>query len=358
MSPALLHKAMDYPDLPKFDSSEHTIALLKGAGTECESMSTNPLEGRVESRDYVLKFIQKLQGEEFQETSACEVWANETVLFFTAHRYHIFFRFLDYYNVHKLLKDMKMKKTPVRSVVRISGNEEYIFPEFERKLFPEAKVQSLEEFEDIKTCFKTVVLVPKSYASPMFQCKNSLSLKNRCMGCNGSGLNGTDINLFKNRVLNACASNGQLPKMNGSLIVLVSRHPYLRNGEDNLRYFERVLENEKKLVDALESSFPKTKVEVIQLEKLSVCEQIAYAHNADVFLGVHGSGLVHLWWTQDDAVIYEMEPMFEVGNPTFRMLSKLTGRTYHSEHVLGTRNLLSANVKNVISNLKTFSRLH
>ena len=66
------------------------------------------------------------------------------------------------------------------------------------------------------------------------------------------------------------------------------------------------------------------------MEDLPICEQIRYAHDADVLIGVHGAGLVHLWWIQEEALMFEFVPKYKISNPTFKELSALVGRNYYS----------------------------
>ena len=258
--------------------------------------------------------------------------------------------------MHRLLEDAILKFN-ISRIIRLSGSDNYMFPRFDATLFPEVKVQTLEDFKDVKTCFRNVVLVPKSYASPIFQCKNRVWLRTRCMQCDGKGKNETHISSFRSRVLKVCSHRVRDMAANKShgLIVLVSRAPYLRNKKDNVRNFERVLDNEAELAGKIRGNFTNSTVKVVHLESLDLCEQVAYAHNADIYMGVHGSGLVHLWWIRDDALVYEMEPHYEIANPTFRMLARLAGRNYHSDFVGGGWKLVHAYVNTVISNLKKYS---
>ena len=396
VSPDVLAKVMYDPDRPKFEANRHSVVLLGGMDTECRDIDLDAVAWRMEGGDYVFKVVSSLAAaaeEEENKTSSqspavCDVWINETTLFFTAHRFHIYFRFLDYFNVHKLLEDFerkrrregeerggggerRYKRKPFR-VVRISGSDNYHFPEFDRALFPEAKVQALDDFKNVTTCFREVILVPKSYASTIFQCKSRMSLTRECRRCNGTGLNETDISAFSRRVLKACDSEignvsreEEEEKEGGDgrkrkLIVLVSRRPYLRNQNDKLERFQRVLDNERELVRALKEAFGKndtTTVEVVHLENAPICWQVAHGRRADVFLGVHGSGLVHLWWMRDEALAYELEPSYQVGNPTFHMLSTLAGRNYQSEFVTGGYKLVRTDVRSVIENIKRYSKL-
>lgn len=360
ISPSLFLKALSDADYPDFDNNDHSLALLEGAGTECVEMTSDNLAQRVESGDYVLRVVNELRDEARQHTSSCDVWINETVFFFTAHRFHIYFRFLDYFNMHKLLEDMRRHtSTSGYRIIRISGSDGYNFQDFDHDLFPEVKVQTLDDLEDKKTCFKKVILVPKSYASPIFQCKNHVTLRAKCLLCDGKGLTGTQIHSFKERVLSACAINHKLPsKRNDSkLVIVVSRRPYKRGRNSNNDDFERVMDNEDSLTQEIKSTFTNTNVELVHLENLSLCDQIAHGHNADVFLGVHGSGLVHLWWMREEALVFEMEPHYEIGNPTFRMLSRLAGQRYHSEAIGGGWKTVHVNIPSIIKSMKKFATL-
>lgn len=353
VAPDILAQVMYDADRPRFEQNMHSVAFLNGMDTECVNMSTDKLSTRVESGDYVFKVIKAIKEEKTRSPVVCDVWINETTFFFTAHRFHIFFRFLDYFNVHKLVEDLKHTIPPGARIVRISGSDNYHFPDFDQALFPEMRVHSLDELKDAKTCFKEVVLVPKSYASTIFQCKNHMSLMSKCSKCDGKGLNETDISKFSNRVLKACSSRNKLPeKDKKKLLVLVSRRPYLRNQNDKLDRFERVLDNEAELKRALREAFENTTIKVLRLENMGICDQIAYGHNADVFVGVHGSGLVHLWWMRDKTLLYEMEPHYQVGNPTFRVLSYLSGHNYHSDFATGGYHTVHSDVNGVVENIK------
>ncbi len=103
-------------------------------------------------------------------------------------------------------------------------------------------------------------------------------------------------------------------------ITLISRKPYERwQGDQANANFRRVLENENQLVLALNKlNSPKANVTVVHLEQMDICEQVRAASESDVLMGVHGAGLVHLWWLRDDAAIVELEPNNQRSNPSFR----------------------------------------
>lgn len=164
VAPSVLMRAMYDADRPNFEDYKHAISLLRGADTECRDMAMGSIFTLMPSGDYVLKVVKNIAEEgRTQNVSVCEVWINETVFFFTAHRFHIYFRFLDYYNVHKLIGDYRdLIRSSTFRIIRISGSDNYYFPDFDQALFPEAKVQALEDLTKVKTCFREVILVPKS----------------------------------------------------------------------------------------------------------------------------------------------------------------------------------------------------
>ena len=100
---------------------------------------------------------------------------------------------------------------------------------------------------------------------------------------------------------------------------------YRRFEGDKLTKFERVFVNSAELIDSLKKAYPMTNICTMYAEEMDICDQIKLVHQADVFLGVHGAGLVHLWWLQDHALMFELVPRSQLSNPTFKMLSTLTG---------------------------------
>ena len=358
ISPRLLAKAMIDADHTKFIRSEPSIALLGGCGTECNLPSLDKLKHRMESGDYVWHVINKVKEEELQSASVCENWIEDDVFLFTAHRFHIYFRFLDYFNVHKLIEDLNHTLSHRYHIIRVSGSDDYHFPKFDKMLFPEVEVLTLDHLDDVKTCFKKVILVPKSYASILYQCKMPCSAQLKCADCNGKGLMNTQISSFRERVLKACSlSNRSVTYGRNFSIIFVSRQPYLRNKNDKIDHFERVMDNEKELLLGLKYHFNTTVVQRVHLEDLGLCEQIRIVHNSDIYMGVHGAGLVHLWWLKEDSLVYEMVPHYETGNPTFDTLARLSGRRYHSSQIGGKLKAVHAQVSEIVKDLDKYSSL-
>ena len=112
---------------------------------------------------------------------------------------------------------------------------------------------------------------------------------------------------------------------NATTVTVISRKPYTRwKGDDAEKNFHRVLENEDELVERLQSLKKELNlfVNVVHLEAMKICEQIQSSASSDILIGVHGAGLVHLWWlVKKHATIIELEPGSQAGNPSFRKVN-------------------------------------
>ena len=355
LRPSKLAAALFDADNVKFAWNEDCVQILEDKGTSCPKPNSAEVAGFMEDGDYIRHLVSIVAKGKQTTSSVCQKWINKTAFLFTTHPSHIYFRFLDYYNLHKALSDYNLHEDDC-DVVRVStGTSEYHYQDFEQALYP--NVIHISDFPSIVTCYRRVVLVPKSYASTPFQCKMHWSLKEQCMKCDGRGMSNSDLQTFRKRVLNACSLDDEKHFKNSS-VVLISRKPYIRSPDDELRKFERVLTNEGDLVKGIKSTFPSTNVTVAHLEDLPVCDQVRYANQADVLLAVHGAGLVHLWWLRDESLALEMEPHYEAGNPSFEVLSKLTGRKYRNNFIGGDSRYVNVNVKEIIGILGSQESLH
>ena len=307
----------------------------------------------MEGGDYVKWFVDDLiSNPPLQQSTTCQHWINETAFIFSSHSHHIYFRFLAYYSIHKSLLDHHVEPGNYR-IFRLTEGYNYLFPDYEQALFP--SVQKITDLPDDSYCFKKVVLVPKCYATILFQCKMQYEIRDRCLECDGQGLTGTSLISFRSRVLTACGlTDTPKHKNEPKFIAVVLRKPYTRFKDDHPSSFERVLTNSKELITGLETSFPDFIIKSLHMEDLTVCQQVSYTHDADFLIGVHGAGLVHLWWLREEAVMIEMEPYFEMGNPSFKTLAKLTGRHYEGIPIDGTSGGVHVDVHDVINRIKSF----
>ena len=334
-----------------------TINLLRYDNPKslCENSSVHYLESRTSPKNFEPKLTRHLLESEKLSPNVCDTWINKTTFLHISNSYHIYFRFLDLYNLHRAILDYNVQSTGQLQVLRIGNiQRDYMFPEFDKALFPGAL--SLEDIQDWGTvCFKKAILVPRSYQSVSFQCKMNRKLMKRCFECDGKGLKGSPFHTFRTRVLRACNITQAHNASQNPHLVIVSRQAYKHwPGFNSSTSFKRVLSNEAEMVDGIKDAFPHVRVDVVHMENLDICEQVRYAVKADVLLGVHGAGLVHLWWLREEAAVFELEPAFQASNPSFRMLATLTGRNYVSELIGGVATEVTVNVDQLISSLKSF----
>ena len=183
-----------------------------------------------------------------------------------------------------------------------------------------------------RVCFRHAVLVPNGYGSVPFRCKMEANTRKKCIDCAGPKEESHPTVTFARRVRATCGLEKRPQQSNTTMITLISRKPYTRwKGDKADQNFHRVLENEDELVEALQRAGKDLsfKVEVVHLETMEICEQVEKAASSDILMGVHGAGLVHLWWlSKKDATLIELEPSSQVANPSFRTLSALTGKKY------------------------------
>jgi hypothetical protein len=325
-----------------------SLNLLLGTEMSCSSPSAFPLLKKTDKDDFQYVVTHHLLASERLSPSVCDAWINKTVFFHVSNSLHIYFRFNDLYSVHKAILDYGGPEGSYQ-VLRI-GNlwRNYMFPEFDKALFPGAlTLMDLQERYNGTVCLKKVFLSPRSYQSVPFRCKMASSLKQKCFACKAG--TGSPFYSFRARVLKAC--NITVVCKNTSRLTIVSRKAYKRWSKDNAKDFGRILENEKEMITQIRKTFPNVTVRVVHLEDLGICDQVKSAVEADVMMGVHGAGLVHFWWLRDEATGLELEPSFEITNPSFRMLTSLAGRKYQSVRISGRKSVV-VKIDSVIKKLK------
>ena len=270
----------------------------------------------------------------------CEAWVEETAFVFTSSCEHVYFRFMAWYSLYKSLLDHGALGSHV--ILRVDETHHaYMFADFERRLFP--GLYPVQELRQKRLCFRKLVTSPWMYSSVPFECKQKRMLRQRCHACGGGGGGSRNASsalssfaLFRKHVLSTCGVDDALPPLGDprhpKSVVVILRKQYKRHPYDAGK-IERVLENEGDLVSGLRWRFPGADVQGIHPEDMDICEQIAVVHRADVLVGLHGAGLVHLWWLRHSAVVVELVPGYERDNPTFRMLAALTGTSYISHNI-------------------------
>ena len=350
-----LQKAVVDCDACNIDGSG-SFHLIRNNRTHCPHPNVNTLQSYTERNDPVYRSMKEITSAPVVPSDSCHLWINKTAYFFHSQRYHIYFRLYSYYNLYKTLLDRKARPGDY-IVVRMAEATGYKFEKFERSLFPE--LVTLSEFPNQRVCFREVVFAPWTYACVMFRCKMEGSTKQRCLQCNGKGLLGTAPMIFRTRALQACSLEDQTPEQRKSRkmksIVFVKRKPYNRWKGDFSHNFQRVLSNQDSLISELKAHFSKASVHDVFMEDMDICEQMQLVHDCDVYVGVHGAGLVHAWWLHDDAAVLELVPSSQAGNPSFKTLTMVTGRRYHSLSISGSTYRVSVDVKRTISLIESIA---
>ena len=320
---------------------------------QCDDTDYTALGKYVEESNFIVRLV-KTAGQN-STRGECSFTTSDTVYLYVGDAVHIYFKFLAWYNLFKSIEDNGGGHP---TVLRLpNGNIPFAFPEMEKSLFQNAiALEDVAESDSVH-CFEKLVLVPWSFASVLFRCKMSRTLLSQCIKCNGKGLANTTFMKFRQKVLNACSlQDSERDGNKGTLnkIVVILRKPYEQYNGDSPKKFLRLLVNSEELLKKLNSTFVNTSVIPAHMEDLSLYEQIQLAHTADVLVGVHGAGLVHLWWLQDHALMFEIVPRTQVGNPTFKMLSTLTGRRYHEYRIasVGDKMIKIPNVQDLVEKLE------
>ena len=338
---------------PRKIGSSPELSLLTGE-KNCPSLSLSGVHKNIEEGEPNRQLLDKIAEKKRESSSVCQEWINKTTFLYNGDQsIHIYFRMNAYYNLHKAIARERVVPGDF-VIIRHRSNSKYLFPEWERKLFPE--MIHVDELPNKTICFRKLVLVPSSYWCILFVCKMASNVRGSCFNCKGRGLYGNSLYSFRHRVISSCGLVDEEHHV-GNRITIVSRTPYKRWSKDTPQNFQRILGNENDLVKAIRKNFPHTNVTVAHMEALDICTQIGLAHGADVIMGVHGAGLVHLWWLQEDGLAFELNPVFQVSNPTFKMLSTLTGRNYVSVTATGTKHKVTVNVDSVINELKSRTSL-
>ena len=104
------------------------------------------------------------------EDSQCDKWIEKPALLHVSNAVHIYFKFLDLYNVHKAAfdDDLLDNEFTVVRIGNLAGDRlEYMHAEFEEKLFggSELKLIDLAKERVGTVCFRKAVMVPNAYAS-------------------------------------------------------------------------------------------------------------------------------------------------------------------------------------------------
>ena len=304
------------------------VELLENDLVSCKSPNIQEVYKTTESNDHTRCMVEEsLRRPPSLKRSDCQRWISEPTFLFLGVNVHVYFEFITWYNVYKSILDQG-NIGPYKVIRVASANFQYLFGDYEKLLFP--GIEFVQNMTEELVCFERLILPPRGFASLLFRCKMEGNIRSQCFKCNGKGRPGTAIRSFRTQALKACSLDDSIPiagYRNPKRIVIILRKQYKRHPSDKPGNFNRVLSNSDQLIAEIKSKF---KVDVVSFhgEDLPVCEQIRIVHDADIFIGVHGAGLVHAWWLRDNALLFEIVPSDQSGNPTFKMLTTLAGLNY------------------------------
>ena len=283
----------------------------------------------------------------------CERWISDTTILFKGCNNHVYFEFLLWYGVFKAIIDHNLQEA--FQVIRCKGENFTYYPafaEFEKLLFP--NIMFMEDLQEKSICFKKLIILPEHFDSLLYRCKMESDILEKCYQCNGKDRSGTIIDMYRSHVLRTCSVDDSV-QVSGyrspQKIVYLRRKQYLRRPNDAAGKFHRMVSNADQMLAELSATF-NTTVTYFYGEDHSVCEQIQLVHDADILIGVHGAGLIHAWWLQKDALLFEIVPEEKADNPAFKMISTLAGVNYRGYYLKQTgKHHITLNINDLINNL-------
>jgi hypothetical protein len=189
-------------DMEYAPAGEHTINLI--GKDSCKESSLGIMAKHLQESSPPSKLVKHILRSERLDSSKCDMWIEKPVILHVSNAVHIYFKFLDLYNVHKAVTDAGLSDGDY-TVVRIGNLQnrkfKYTHADFEKRLFP-GSVTLTEMMETGTVCFKQAVLVPNAYSSVPFRCKNEAKTRHKCIKCaNEPKEEDHPMLTFRNRVL-------------------------------------------------------------------------------------------------------------------------------------------------------------
>ena len=328
--------------------------LLTNDSVSCKSPNLTAVFRTSKTDDYTRMMVEEsVRRPPTFKPSHCQRWIDEPTFLYQGQNFHIYFEFLSWYNVYKSILDQGNIGT--YKVIRFAVfSFRYLFGDYEKLLFP--GIEFVENIKEESICFKKLILPPRGYSSMLFRCKMESNIRSPCFHCDGKGRPGTAFRSFRTYTLKVCSlSDSHISGYrNPKKIVIILRKKYPRHPGANPKKVPRVLSNGNELIAEIKARFKTANVTLFHGEDLSVCDQIRNVYDADIYIGVHGAGLVHSWWLQENAMLFEIVPSDKMDNPTFRMLTTLVGIHYKGFpiHQRSVSQIITVDVKNVVNTLE------
>ena len=106
-------------------------------------------------------------------------------------------------------------------------------------------------------------------------------------------------------------------------VTIIWRRPYIAHPRNPDGFVARRIYNEDEFWEAVSEALPAAVVNGVQLDKLTMTEQLELITTTDILIGMHGAGLSHiLYLPKTSGVIEFFTQRTSVGNAHFRSMSK------------------------------------
>ena len=122
-------------------------------------------------------------------------------------------------------------------------------------------------------------------------------------------------------------------------IFFLVRHNYVAHPRNPTGKITRQLPNEQQVLDELKGKFAQhanINFTTNHFEQLPFVEQLKIIVDTDVFVGVHGAGLTHVFFLKSNRILIELTPSKQTGKH-FSLLSSIHQINYHACRLLADR---------------------
>ncbi|XP_045172554.2 uncharacterized protein LOC123534390 [Mercenaria mercenaria] len=132
------------------------------------------------------------------------------------------------------------------------------------------------------------------------------------------------VNEFRHFVLNRFQINDDHEvNCNELRITIIWRRHYIAHPRNPSGYTSRRIANEEEVWRSVKEADFQAVVNGVQLDRLSMVEQLELVSRTDILIGMHGAGLSHILYLPETSGVIELYPNYmSVANAHFRAMSK------------------------------------
>ena len=106
-------------------------------------------------------------------------------------------------------------------------------------------------------------------------------------------------------------------------IMFIWRRDYIAHPRNPSGMISRKIQNEQELVDTLRKDFPAYTVKGVQIDLFEMRQQLEFARETDLLIGMHGAGLTHTMFLPKHAGLIELLPTYwSAANEHFHAIAK------------------------------------